>query len=65
MEISDVSFSAGIASITASAKQSPDMRSQLRQYLEPRTRSIITAINDELLTPPTIACKSRAKIAWW
>jgi hypothetical protein len=51
MEISDVSFSAGIASITASAKQSPDMRSQLRQYLEPRTKNIINAINNELLTP--------------
>lgn len=51
VEISNVSFSAGIASITASAKQSPDMRSQLRQYLEPRTRNIITAINEELLAP--------------
>jgi hypothetical protein len=49
MEISDLSFSAGIASITAAAKQSPDMRSQLRQYLEPRTKSIINAINAELL----------------
>ena len=51
LEISDISFSAGIASITATAKQSPDMRSQLRQYLEPRTKSIIAAINDELLAP--------------
>ncbi|MGB3138227.1 MAG: ATP-binding protein [Nodosilinea sp.] len=61
MEISNVSFSAGIASITASAKQSPDMRSQLRQYLEPRTRSIITAINDELLTPANERLRERGK----
>lgn len=61
MEISDVSFSAGIASITASAKQSPDMRSQLRQYLEPRTRSIITAINDELLTPANDRLQQQGK----
>jgi hypothetical protein len=51
MEISSLSVSAGIASITASAKQSPDLRSQLRQYLEPRTRSLINALNEELLTP--------------
>jgi hypothetical protein len=61
MEISEVSFSAGIASITASAKQSPDMRSQLRQYLEPRTKSIITAINDELLTPANARLQQQGK----
>ena len=49
VEVSDVSFSVGIASITAKAKESPEMRSQLRQYLEPRTKSIIDAINDEIL----------------
>lgn len=61
MEISDVSFSAGIASITASAKQSPDMRSQLRQYLEPRTKNIINAINDELLAPANEKLQQRGK----
>ncbi|PZV20049.1 MAG: KAP family P-loop domain-containing protein [Leptolyngbya sp.] len=61
MEISDVSFSAGIASITASAKQSPDMRSQLRQYLEPRTKSIINAINDELLAPANTRLQAQGK----
>ena len=49
VEVSDVSFSVGIASITARAKESPEMRSQLRQYLEPRTKSIIDAINEEIL----------------
>lgn len=61
MELSSVSFSAGIASLTASAKQSPDMRSQLRQYLEPRTRNIITAINDELLAPANQALQGQGK----
>jgi len=61
MEISEVSFSAGIASITASAKQSPDMRSQLRQYLEPRTKNIITAINEELLAPANAALQQQNK----
>ncbi|MGB7085451.1 MAG: ATP-binding protein [Phormidesmis sp.] len=49
LEISNVSFSVGIAAITARAKESPEMRSQLRQYLEPRTKSIIDAINEEIL----------------
>jgi hypothetical protein len=61
MEISDISFSAGIASITAAAKQSPDMRSQLRQYLEPRTKSIINAINTELLTPANDKLRDNGK----
>jgi hypothetical protein len=61
MEISEVSFSAGMASITASAKQSPDLRSQLRQYLEPRTKNIITAINNELLTPANTKLQARGK----
>ncbi|HIK43876.1 MAG TPA: ATP-binding protein [Leptolyngbyaceae cyanobacterium M65_K2018_010] len=61
MEISQVSFSAGIASITASAKQSPDMRSQLRQYLEPRTKNIITAINQELLGPANQMLQQQGK----
>ncbi|MGF1569615.1 MAG: ATP-binding protein [Nodosilinea sp.] len=61
MEISDVSFSAGIASITASAKQSPDMRSQLRQYLEPRTKNILAAINNELLAPANEKLQQQGK----
>ena len=49
MEIGDVSFSVGIAAITARAKESPEMRSRMRQYLEPRTKNIIDAINEDLL----------------
>ena len=61
MEISDVSFSVGIAAITARAKESPEMRSQLRQYLEPRTKSIIDAINEEILGVANEQLKAQGK----
>ena len=61
IEISDLSFSVGVAAITARAKESPEMRSQLRQYLEPRTKSIIDAINDEILAVATEELKAQGK----
>lgn len=61
VEISEVSFSMGIAAITAKAKESPEMRSQLRQYLEPRTKNIIDAINDEILTEANRQLKAKGK----
>ncbi len=45
----EAELSLGIAKITAKTKDSPKLRSQLRQYLEPRTNSILQAINEELL----------------
>ena len=45
----EAELSVGIAKITAKTKDSPKLRSQLRQYLEPRTNSILQAINEELL----------------
>lgn len=51
VEISDVSLSVGIATITTQSKDSADLRSQLHQYLEPRTKNILDAINNELLSP--------------
>ena len=51
MEISNVSFSVGIANITAQSKESTDLRNQLHQYLEPRTKSILDSINEEFLAP--------------
>ncbi|MGI8502473.1 MAG: P-loop NTPase fold protein [Hassallia sp.] len=45
----EAEFSLGIAKISAKAKDSPQMRTQLRQYLEPRTNSILQAINEEVL----------------
>jgi len=44
-----VELSLGIAKITAKTKDSPQLRNQLRQYLEPRTNSILQAINEEVL----------------
>ncbi|MEL6552325.1 MAG: ATP-binding protein [Cyanobacteria bacterium J06621_11] len=61
MDLQDVSFSVGVATITARAKESPEMRSQLRQYLEPRTKSIIDAINTEILSVATEQLKAQGK----
>lgn len=44
-----VSLPMGIGKITAKTKDSPKLRSQLRQYLEPRTGGILDAINQEIL----------------
>ncbi len=51
VEISQMDFSLGIATITAQTKASPDARDKLREYLEPRTGEIINAINQEVLEP--------------
>ncbi|GAA6618670.1 P-loop NTPase fold protein [Scytonema sp. NUACC26] len=42
-------LSLGIAKISAKTKDSPQLRTQLRHYLEPRTNSILQAINEEVL----------------
>jgi hypothetical protein len=41
-------LSIGIGKITAKTKESPKIRNQLRQYLEPRTNNILEAINNDL-----------------
>ncbi|MDZ8054148.1 MAG: P-loop NTPase fold protein [Aulosira sp. ZfuVER01] len=61
MELSEVELSAGIAKITAKTKDSPKLRSQLRQYLEPRTNGILEAINQELLKPARDKLKEKGK----
>lgn len=55
------SLSTGIAKITAQAKASPDVRSWLREYLEPRTKNIEEAINRELLEPTNRELQRRGK----
>ena len=45
----EFSLPMGIGKVTAKTKDSPKLRSQLRQYLEPRTSSILEAINLEVL----------------
>lgn len=47
----EAKLSLGIAQITATTRESPTVRSQLRQYLEPKTSNLINAINEELIQP--------------
>ncbi|MBT9315110.1 ATP-binding protein [Leptothoe spongobia] len=48
----------GLGTLTAKAKDSPSLRNQLRQYLEPQTESLIAGLNQEILQPATdILCK--------
>jgi hypothetical protein len=54
-------LSVGIAKIAAKAKDSPKLRSQLRQYLEPRTNGILEAINKEIFAPATETLKHIGK----
>lgn len=61
IEFSQVEFSVGISKITARAKDSPRLRSQLRQFMEPRTNGIIKAINQELLGQATQELQRRGK----
>jgi hypothetical protein len=51
----------GIGKITAKTKNSPELRSKLREYLEPRTTGILDAINHELLEPAQAKLKQHGK----
>lgn len=57
----EAELSVGIAKITAKTKDSPQLRDQLRQHLEPRTRSILNAINEEILGRGIEELKLRGK----
>ncbi len=61
MELSEVEFSVGIATITSQTKASPKQRDKLRGYLEPRTNGIIEAINQEVLEPAIKKLKQKGK----
>jgi hypothetical protein len=61
IELSGVEFSVGISKITARTKDSPKLRNQLRQFMEPRTNTILRSINEELLEQATIQLKQRGK----
>ncbi len=54
-------LSLGIAKITAKTKDSAQTRNQLRQYLEPRTNSILQAINEEILDKAIEKLKQRGQ----
>ncbi len=57
----EAELSVGIAKITAKTKDSPQLRDQLRQHLEPRTKSILNAINEEILGRGIEELKLRGK----
>ncbi|MGC9528080.1 MAG: P-loop NTPase fold protein [Limnospira sp.] len=57
----EFSLALGIGKLTAQAKDSRDLRSLLRQYLEPRTNNILEAINQELLIPSIRQLKQQGK----
>ncbi|NET02367.1 MAG: ATP-binding protein [Sphaerospermopsis sp. SIO1G2] len=57
----ETELSVGIGKITAKTKDSPKLRSQLRQYLEPRTNGILESINKELLIPANEKLKRQGK----
>ncbi len=47
----EAELSLGIGKVTAKTKESPQLRKQLRQYLEPRTSNILESINKEFFKP--------------
>ncbi|MDY6782410.1 MAG: AAA family ATPase [Cyanobacteriota bacterium] len=57
----EAELSVGIARITARTKESPKLREQLRQSLEPRVEGILRAINEEILERGTQELKYRGK----
>ncbi|MFP4008554.1 MAG: P-loop NTPase fold protein [Spirulinaceae cyanobacterium] len=57
----EAELSVGIARITARTKDNPKLREQLRQSLEPRTESILRAINEEILAKANQELQYRGK----
>lgn len=57
----EAELSLGIARITAKTKDNPKLREQLRQSLEPRTESILRAINEEILARANQELQYRGK----
>ncbi|NET33674.1 MAG: AAA family ATPase [Cyanothece sp. SIO1E1] len=59
---SEAEFSLGIGKITAKTRESPKLRDQLRQYLEPRTSSILESINSELFERANEELRQRGQL---
>ncbi|HEY9653732.1 MAG TPA: ATP-binding protein, partial [Coleofasciculaceae cyanobacterium] len=57
----EAELSVGIAKITATAKDNPQLRDRLRQYLGPRTSQLLAAINQELLKPAIESLKEQGE----
>ena len=59
LELGTVELSVGIAKITAEAQQSPVLRHQLREILEPRTTNLLESINHDILEKATAKLKEQ------
>ncbi|HSM81878.1 MAG TPA: ATP-binding protein [Nodosilinea sp.] len=57
----DYSLSFGIGQLTTRAKDSKDIRTLLRQHLEPRVNTILEALNGELIAPAQQQLAQRGK----
>ncbi len=57
----EFSLPMGLGKITAQTKESPKLRSRLRQYLEPRTNGILESLNEQVLGRATEELKQIGK----
>ena len=57
----EFSLSMGIGKLSAKTKDSPDMRSKLRGYMEPKTNGLLDLINNEILVPAIADLKKMGK----
>jgi hypothetical protein len=56
-----VELSVGIAKITSKIQEQPSLRSQIREYSEPRTGVIIESINKDIISPAQERLKAKGK----
>jgi hypothetical protein len=57
----EFSLSLGIGKLSAKTKDSPDMRSKLRGYMEPKTNGLLDLVNQEILMPAIADLKKLGK----
>ncbi|MEG4631841.1 ATP-binding protein [Microcoleus sp. AR_TQ3_B6] len=57
----EVSLPLGIAKIIAKTKSNPDLRSKLRQYMEPQANKMLELINQEIIDVAINQLKQRSK----
>ncbi|MEG4292922.1 AAA family ATPase [Microcoleus sp. C2C3] len=57
----EVSLPLGIAKITAKIKSNPDLRSKLRQYMEPQANKMLELLNQEIIDVAINQLKERGK----
>lgn len=57
----ELSLPLGIAKITAKIKSNPDLRSKLRQYMEPQANKMLELINEEIIDVAISQLKQQGK----